>query len=208
MSIEHAAPASQGSSSASGLNTTGTTPSAVEAGTITGSALAAKIFAVLRVATGFVFLWAALDKIFGWHYTTVGEKAWINGGSPTKGFLSSVDQGPFASLFNNIAGNPVIDTLFIAGLFAVGVAVIAGVAMRVAAVSGALLMAMMWLAEWPLAQMTNAGEPTGSSNPLVDYHIIYILVLFALVAVSAGKTWGLGAIWEKLPVVRDQKWMH
>lgn len=208
MSIEHAAPVSQGSSSARGLNTTVTAPSAAEAPTITVSALAAKIFAVLRVATGFIFLWAALDKIFGWHYSTAGEKAWINGGSPTKGFLSSIDQGPFASMFNHMAGHTVFDILFVAALLGVGVAVIAGVALRVAAVSGALLMAMMWLAEWPLAQMTSAGEPTGSTNPLVDYHIIYILVLLGLAAVSAGRTWGLASAWAKLPIVRDQPWLH
>ncbi len=208
MSIEHAAPVSQGSSSASGLNTPVATSSAAEAPTITGSALAARILAVLRVATGFIFLWAALDKIFGWHYSTASEKAWANGGSPTKGFLSSIDQGPFASLFNDMAGHAIFDILFIAALLGVGIAVIAGVAMRVAAVSGALLMAMMWLAEWPLAQMTNAGEPTGSTNPIVDYHLIYILVLLGLAAVSAGRTWGLESAWEKLPIVRDQKWLR
>jgi thiosulfate dehydrogenase [quinone] large subunit len=208
MSIEHAAPVSQGSSSASGLNTTSSTPSAAEAPTVNGSALAAKIFAVLRVVTGFIFLWAALDKIFGLHYSTAGERAWFNGGSPTKGFLSSIDQGPFASVFNHMAGHTIFDILFVAALLGVGVAVIAGVAMRVAAVSGALLMGMMWLAEWPLAQMTNAGEATGSTNPIVDYHIIYILVLLGLAAVSAGRTWGLASVWEKLPVVRDLPWLH
>lgn len=119
MSIDHAAPVSQGSSSASGLNTPVTTSSAAEAPTITGSALAARILAVLRVATGFIFLWAALDKIFGWHYSTAGEKAWVNGGSPTKGFLSSIDQGPFASLFNDMAGHTIFDILFIAALLGV-----------------------------------------------------------------------------------------
>lgn len=56
--------------------------------------------------------------------------------------------------------------------------------------------------------MTNAGEPTGSSNPIVDYHLIYILVLLGLAAVSAGRTWGLASAWEKLPIVRDQKWLR
>jgi len=205
MSVENATPTEKVSPSASDL------PDNVAAENQHGSAgstAAGKLFAVTRVATGFIFLWAALDKTFGWHYSTAGEKSWLNGNSPTKGFLGSVDQGPFASMFNNMAGNAIIDILFIVGLLAVGVAVIAGVAMRVAAVSGSLIMALMWLAEWPLAQMTNAGEATGSANPLVDYHVIYALVLFVLVAVSAGKTWGLGNIWEKLPVVKDHAWMH
>ena len=35
------------------------------------------------------------------------------------------------------------------GLLAIGVALIAGVAMRIAAISGVVMLAMMWLAEVP-----------------------------------------------------------
>ena len=38
-------------------------------------------------------LWAFLDKTFGLHYSTPSSKAWIHGGSPTKGFLTSIDVG-------------------------------------------------------------------------------------------------------------------
>jgi hypothetical protein len=50
---------------------------------------AAKFLAVFRVVLGFEFLWAFLDKTFGLGYATPAERAWINGGSPTKGFLRS-----------------------------------------------------------------------------------------------------------------------
>ncbi len=206
MSIEHAAPSSKGSSSAGGPAIHGN--QAAETTTPAVTSLAARLFAVLRVSVGFVFLWAPLDKTFGWGYSTGSEKAWINGGSPTKGFLGSIDQGPFASMFNNMAGNTLVDILFIFGMIAVGVALIAGVAMNLAAVGASIIMLMMWLAEWPLAQATNAGEPTGSTNPFMDYHLIYALVTVVLVFVAAGKTWGLGQVWEKLPVVRNQKWLH
>src|SRR3954467_15859547 len=65
---------------------------------------AAQALAVLRIATGFVFLWAFADKMFGLGYSTPSAKAWINGGSPTKGFLSSIDAGPFQGTFHNLAG--------------------------------------------------------------------------------------------------------
>src|SRR6476620_930587 len=68
--------------------------------------------AALRIATGFVFLWAFLDKTFGLGYSTPDARAWINGGSPTNGFLSHVDYGPFKGFFNAIAGNPIADWLF------------------------------------------------------------------------------------------------
>src|SRR4030095_7307470 len=64
---------------------------------------AARALAVLRISTGFVFLWAFLDKTFGFGYATPSAKAWINGGSPTKGFLSSIDVGPFQNVFHTIA---------------------------------------------------------------------------------------------------------
>ena len=169
--------------------------------------VAARALAVLRVATGFIFLWAFLDKTFGLGYSTPSSRAWIHGGSPTKGFLSSVDVGPFASMFHTMAGTWYADWLFMLALLGVGVAVIAGVAMRVAAVSGTLLMAFMWLAEWPLAQHTSAGASSGSTNPLVDYHIIYAIALVVLAATYAGMTWGLGRMWARLPFVRQHRWM-
>src|SRR6478609_9575483 len=136
-------------------------------------------FAALRIATGFIFLWAFLDKTFGLGYSTPTDRAWINGGSPTNGFLSHVEAGPLKGFFNAIAGNWLTDTLFMLG---VGVAVIAGAGLRISAVVGSFMMLMMWLAEWPLA--------AGSSNPIVDYHIIYGLVLIVVAAYSAGRYFG------------------
>ena len=63
---------------------------------------AAKFLAVFRVVLGFEFLWEFLDKTFGLGYATPAAKAWINGGSPTKGFLSRVAVGPFESTFHTI----------------------------------------------------------------------------------------------------------
>ena len=87
--------------------------------------------ALLRVAVGFIFLWAFLDKFFGLGYATSADKGWIDGGSPTKGFLSGVAVGPFQSFFNSIAGTWWANTLFMLGLFAIGTALILGVAMRI-----------------------------------------------------------------------------
>ncbi|HEV7208284.1 MAG TPA: DoxX family membrane protein, partial [Mycobacteriales bacterium] len=136
------------------------------------TATAAKALAVLRIATGFIFLWAFLDKTFGLHYATPTAKAWIHGGSPTKGFLASVHVGPLQSLFHQMAGTWWANSLFMLGMLAIGVALITGIAVRIAAAAGALILAMMWLAESPFAQHTSAGAATGSSNPLVDYHFL------------------------------------
>ncbi|REF37985.1 DoxX family membrane protein [Thermasporomyces composti] len=170
--------------------------------------LGARALAVLRVAIGFTFLWAFLDKTFGLGYATTSERAWLNGGSPTYGFLSNVSVGPFESMFNSWAGAAWADWLFMLGLLGIGVAVIAGVALRIAAISGTIMMLLMWAAEWPLARTLSTGEPSMSTNPLVDYHIIYALVLIALAVTHAGNTWGFGRVWAKLPVVRETAWLR
>ncbi|MEU5313272.1 hypothetical protein [Streptomyces sp. NPDC021562] len=174
-------------------------------GTHTAAALA---LASLRLLTGFVFLWAFLDKTFGLGYATASGKGWIDGGSPTKGFLSSVAAGPMRSTFHSWAGDPWADRLFMLGLLGIGVALLAGVALRFAAVAGTLMMALMWLAEWPPARHLVDGSPSMSTNPFADYHVLYAVVLIALAAGSAGDTLGLGRPWAQLPLVRRSRWLR
>jgi thiosulfate dehydrogenase [quinone] large subunit len=171
------------------------------------TARATKFLAIVRVVIGFAFLWAFLDKTFGFGYATPAARAWINGGSPTKGFLSRVAVGPFESTFHTWAGAAWADWLFMAGLLGIGIALIFGIGLRIAAVSGTVMMLLMWAAEWPLAKVTSAGEPSMSTNPIVDYHIIYALVLIALALTYAGNTWGLGRLWARLPLVQRNRWL-
>jgi thiosulfate dehydrogenase [quinone] large subunit len=168
---------------------------------------AARALAVLRVATGFLFLWAFVDKLFGLGYSTQSSVAWVRGGSPAKGFLGHVDAGPFTSMFHGWAGAAWADWLFMLGLAAIGVAVLLGVGLRIAAVSGTVMMLLMWAAEWPLARHTGTGQLTGSTNPLVDYHLVYALVLIVLATAYAGNTWGLGRRWAGLRLVGENRWL-
>jgi thiosulfate dehydrogenase [quinone] large subunit len=147
--------------------------------------------AVTRISIGFVFLWAFVDKLFGFGFATPSERAWTAGGSPTAGFLSGVE-GPFGGLFQSMSGAAWADWLFMGGLLGIGVALTAGIAMRIAAASGALLLTFMWMASLPL-----------ENNPFMDDHLVYAVVLVLLAALSAGDVAGFGAAWRKLPVVRD-----
>jgi thiosulfate dehydrogenase [quinone] large subunit len=157
--------------------------------------------AVLRFATGFIFLWAFLDKTFGLGFSTPAERAWVNGGAPAQGFLTSpAVTGPFKGFFASIA-SPVTDVLFMTAMLGIGVAVLLGIGLRVSAVIGAAVMLLMYVAEWPFTPNAE------STNPLVDYHIIYALALIALAALSAGDTWGLGRAWKRLPLVQQQRWL-
>jgi thiosulfate dehydrogenase [quinone] large subunit len=49
--------------------------------TVTGR----RSLAVMRLATGFIFLWAFLDKTFGLGFATPIERAWITAARPLRG---------------------------------------------------------------------------------------------------------------------------
>ena len=149
--------------------------------------------AVLRLATGFIFLWAFVDKAFGLGFSTPAERAWLNGGAPSQGFLNSdAVVGPLKPFFDAIA-SPTSDVLFMVAMLAIGAAVMLGIGLRVSAVVGTVLMLAMYLAEWPF------GANAASNNPLVDYHIIYALALIVVAVLAAGDTWGFGRQWEDHP---------
>lgn len=155
----------------------------------------------LRLATGFIFLWAFLDKTFGLGFSTLAANAWIHGGKPSQGFLNSpAVVGPLKPFFAAIA-SPATDVLFMLGMIAIGVAVMLGIGLRISAVTGTVILIFMYLAEWPF------GINAGSTNPLVDYHIIYALALIVVAALPAGDTFGLGRAWKKLPLVQDHRWL-
>ncbi|MFD2081672.1 DoxX family membrane protein [Actinopolymorpha cephalotaxi] len=171
------------------------------------SAWTGRILAVLRIGLGFVFLWAFTDKLFGWNYATPPARSWLNGGSPTRGFLGGVQAGPFQSVFHSWAGAGWADWLFMLGLLGVGVAVVAGVGLRLAAVAGSVMMVLMWAAEWPMAHLSSAGTPTMSTNPFVDYHLLYALLLVLFAVANAGAVWGLGGAWAKVGLVDRNRWL-
>ncbi len=169
--------------------------------------VATRSLATLRIATGFVFLWAFLDKTFGFGFSTPAARAWIHGGSPTKGFLSAVDVGPLQGLYHGIAGAAWADWLFMLGLLGIGVAVLAGIALRISAVAGVVMLALMWFAEFPPDTLTASGAASGSTNPFLDYHVVYAIALVVVAAAYAGTTWGLGRAWAHLPFVNRHAWM-
>ncbi|MES1212781.1 MAG: DoxX family protein [Leifsonia sp.] len=157
--------------------------------------------AVLRLATGFIFLWAFVDKTFGLGFSTPAARAWINGGAPSQGFLNSpAVVGPLKPFFAAIA-SPASDVLFMIGMLAIGAAVMLGIGLRISAVTGTFILVLMYLAEWPF------GANADSTNPVVDYHIIYALSLIVVAALSAGDTWGFGTAWKKLPLVQRYRWL-
>jgi thiosulfate dehydrogenase [quinone] large subunit len=180
----------------------------VESDVVTHSA-ARKGLAVLRISYGITFLWAFFDKLLalGFHTGAVTNEegartgidflaedvAWVAGGSPTEGFLmfGVPAHNPFKDIFNNMAGQPVWDWLFMLGLLGIGVALFTGIGMRIAAGAGALLYMLMYAASLPL-----------ENNPVVDDHLIGAIVVVVLALTLAGDTWGFGRQWARTNLVR------
>lgn len=142
---------------------------------------------LMRIAFGFYFLWAFIDKTFGLGFATPPERAWLNGGSPTTGFLSRVE-GPLAGFYQGMAGNAFIDFLFMAGLAGIGLTLILGMGARV----GALCCAVMYLF------MYGASIPT-TSNPFLDDHLTGAIVMLVIATIPASWEYlGLGRMWRRV----------
>jgi thiosulfate dehydrogenase [quinone] large subunit len=153
------------------------------------------LWAATRIGMGWVFLWPFLDKMFGLGHETPSANSWINGGNPTRGFLSGAI-GPFAGIYQNIAGNGLVNVLFMVGLLGIAVALLLGVAMWPACVAGATMVVLMWSASLP-----------PSDDVFMDNHIIYALLLIGLAAVGAGKTLGFGSLWARTTIVHRYRWL-
>jgi thiosulfate dehydrogenase [quinone] large subunit len=167
----------------------------VVAETPTGAAVR-YVAAILRIGLGWIFLWAFLDKLFGLGYATEKEASWLEGGSPTEGYLNFATKGPFADAFQSLAGYAVVDWLFMLGLAGVGIALMVGAGVRIAAVAGSMMLLMMWAAAlWP------------ENNPFLDDHLIYIGVLALIALLDAGRTLGIGGWWQSLPFVQRYSWL-
>jgi thiosulfate dehydrogenase [quinone] large subunit len=148
--------------------------------------------AIARYFMASQFLWAFLDKLFGLGFATPLGKGWINGGSPTYGFLKKGSSGPFVPIFNSIGGTGIVDWLFMLGLLFIGLALLLGIGMKIATISGSILLFFMWAATLP--------KPNNIFQ--IDEHAVYILVLFILMFLKAGNYAGLGRIWSKTKLVQ------
>lgn len=158
---------------------------------IVRSPFARGALAFLRIVVGWIFLWDFFDKLLGLGYSTPSERAWINGGSPTFGFLDNAS-GTFGGMFQAMAGaSAFLDWLFMAGLLGIGVAMITGAGVKIGAIAGTALVFMMYLASFPLGQ-------EGQTNPITTAHWLEAAAMITVAATYAGDTFGLGKWWSRI----------
>lgn len=129
------------------------------------------IILVLRLALGFLFLYAGLTKMAE--------------GFSAAGYLNNATNGPLADLFANLAGNRIVDLLVIWGETLIGAALLLGIFLRFASAMGMLQMTLFYLSNMP-----------PEHGPIND-QIIYALIFLTLSIFAAGRYYGLDLYLEK-----------
>lgn len=170
-----------------------------------------RFLSLTRIAIGFIFLWAFLDKLIGLGFATcrqedrslevMCERAWLSGGAVTKGYLGS-SSGPLEDVFVALADQRWTDWAFMIGLAGVGLALILGIGTRIAMFAGVALLLMMYVSHaWP----GTAGNP---NNPFIDDHIVQSLAIIGIVLVELRRqAIGLGTWWRSLDGVKKNPWL-
>lgn len=134
-----------------------------------------KYLLAVRYMLAFIFLWAFFDKLFGLGFATQQGSAWINGVSPTMGYLKFGTGSAVGEYFKILAGNKVVDILFMGGLLGVGASLAMGKFMKLGGYSGAIMMLLIYLSQLPL-----------KNNPIIDQHVVYIALLLAIASDEGG----------------------
>lgn len=163
---------------------TNTFESTIGGFTVRGKAhsLSAWFVLSLRLMMGFAFLYAGLDKL-------------LAGGFSAHGYLANAvpaNGGPFVDQFLWMAGNStmmaVVDVAVPFGQVAIGLGLLVGAFVRLAAFFGALMMAMFYVANWDIA------------HGFINGDFAYMLVFLAVAAFGAGRILGLDTYIENYEV--------
>ncbi|ELY92369.1 DoxX family protein [Natrialba hulunbeirensis JCM 10989] len=148
-------------------------------------ALSAWFIVALRFVMGGMILFAGLGKV-----------AFISGEAfDASGFLlhgvdpASPVSGLFAAMAGNVALLEIINVVVPVTQVLIGVALIAGAFVRLAALGGAMQMTMFYLGGWE-----------GQWLAAFDYTLIYAIVFLAIAAFGAGRILGLDRYIEQIDV--------
>ncbi|TAL49803.1 DoxX family membrane protein [Patescibacteria group bacterium] len=128
---------------------------------------------LLRLLIGLLFFFA------GWSKFTA--EAWS-----AAGFLQNAT-GPFASWFQGLAGNGVVDVLNMWGLTLIGLALVLGLCVRTASFFGIVVMGLYYVADF-------VGN---TAHGFIGEHIIYASVLALFLVGGFGHVCGLDGLLER-----------
>jgi thiosulfate dehydrogenase (quinone) large subunit len=147
-------------------------------GEFTGGSVESAIILLLRLALGYTFLIAGVSQLMTPNFSVVPFL------SETKTFhaLMMVFASP------GVAGP--VSVLVKCGQTLIGLSLISGCLVRMSASFGAALMFLFYLGhmDWPYIQY--------NYNIIIDFHLVYVLLLIYLNIKRAGEVWGLDWFWS------------
>jgi len=142
----------------------------------------------LRVIMGWTFFYAGITKVVDPSWSVRGFLLY---GVPEGNPLTDV----WATMANDWAW--LLTPLNQVGLTLVGIALILGVFVRFSAFWGATMMLFYWVASYPF-----------ENSFLIDYHMVYVFLLFGLGAFGSGRILGLDHWLEDLDIVEQNPWLR
>ena len=127
---------------------------------------------LLRISMGVVFLFAA--------YRQIPDPDWT-----AAGFLGNASLFPaFFAFFTTPEILPIIDAVIPWAHLLIGLGLFLGLGMRLATLGGGVLMFLYYLPRLD-------GFMVGEYNFIVEYHLVYTIIIFYLAAVGAGRAFGI-----------------
>ena len=148
---------------------------------------------IARIAMGWIFLQSGIEKVLDPEWTAAG-------------FLQfAIPEGnPFSSLWAGMAGNASVDVLVSWGQLLIGLSLILGFFVRWAALWGAVMMILFWMASvmGGLSQFFPLEH-----GWLIDDHLVYAALLYFLGAIGAGRILGLDSRIEASEFVQKNTWV-
>lgn len=141
------------------------------------------LIVLFRISIGWVFLYAAIRQIPNPEFSAAG---FLTGATTFPAFFELMATPPFLTIINVVI--PWAHLLL-------GLALILGIGVRVAAVGGATLMILYYLPRLDFPMV-------GPNSFIVEYHLVYALMIVYLAAVRAGRIFGLEGWFEKLPATK------
>ena len=147
-----------------------------------------------------------LRLVMGWTFLQAGLQKLVDSEWSAAGFLQfAIPEGnPVTGLWTSLAGNPLIDGLNSWGQMLIGLTLILGLTVRWSAFWGAVMMIFYWLAS--LQGGIGQGLPL-EHGWVVDEHIVYAFLLFALGALGTGRVFGLDRAIENANFVQNNRWL-
>ncbi|WP_213455364.1 hypothetical protein [Rhizomonospora bruguierae] len=148
------------------------------------------VWALVRLALAFLFLWTFADNLVGLDRPTPPGSGWLDGVSPTADYLKNVHNS-LAPAYHLIAGQAWVDWVFMISLAVVGLALLLGIAMTLTAALGAAMLVVVWLSALPLV-----------GAPVIDDRLVYALILIGIASTGAGLHFSLAPWWRDTALVR------